>query len=94
MRGREGRRRLHNTARRVRLHRDVFRCPARLVVIPWSITAIVPGFMGSKVLFCASVVSHNPSISYTQKQEDVSGPEKEVLVVQNENRDCIACCHL
>jgi hypothetical protein len=33
-RGREGQRRLHDTAQRVRLHRDVFHCPARLVVIP------------------------------------------------------------
>jgi hypothetical protein len=34
VRGREGRRRLHITVRRIRLHRDVFRCPTRLVIIP------------------------------------------------------------
>jgi hypothetical protein len=32
-----------------------FRCPARLVVIPWSITIVVSGFIGLKNLFCASV---------------------------------------
>jgi len=46
VRGREGRRRLHGTARRVRLHRDVFRCSARLVVIPRPISAVVVGIMG------------------------------------------------
>ena len=33
-RGCEGHRRLHDTARHIRLHRDCFCCPMRLVVIP------------------------------------------------------------
>jgi hypothetical protein len=57
MRGREGHWRLHGTARRVRLRRDSFHCLARLVVISWPIITLDVDFMGSKILFCASVAS-------------------------------------
>jgi hypothetical protein len=56
-RGHEGRRRLHDTTRRVCLHQDDFCCRAHLVVISMTYNSSSSWFMGSKILFCASVAS-------------------------------------